>query len=97
MSICPDMEQGVIVPAFVYNNCLNSQSHTMQELSEYHSSENSTHQIGPHKKEFLKIKFANADYLVDKNLSCPRIKLSKLQTLFLHGVEIEVLLSDFTQ
>ena len=36
--------------------------------------------------------FAKADSLVEKIFSCPRIRLSKLQTLVLNGVEIGVLL-----
>ena len=34
---------------------------------------------------------------MDKNLSCPRIKLSSSQTLILDGVETEILLLDFAQ
>ena len=41
--------------------------------------------------------FSKADSLVDKNLSCPRIKLSNSQTIFLNGVETGILPSDFAQ
>ena len=41
--------------------------------------------------------FAEADSLVDKILSCPRIKLPNSQTLILDGVETGVLLSGFPQ
>ena len=44
------------------------------------------------KKNFFK-----ADSLVDKILSCPRIRLSKSQTLVLYGVEPGNFLSDFAQ
>ena len=41
--------------------------------------------------------FAKADFLISKNLSRPRIKLSNSQTLFLDGVETGSLMSDFAQ
>ena len=41
--------------------------------------------------------FSKADSLVDKILSCPRIKLSNSQTLILDGVETGIFLSDFVQ
>ena len=41
--------------------------------------------------------FAKADTLVDKYLSCPRIKPSISQTLILDVVETGGLLSDFAQ
>ena len=40
---------------------------------------------------------ATVDLLVDKNLSCPRIKLSNSQNLILDGVKTGVSLSDFAQ
>ena len=48
-------------------------------------------------KEVKIIFFLRADSLVNKVWSCPRIKLSKPQTLKLEGVETRVLLSDFSQ
>ena len=41
--------------------------------------------------------FVKADALIDKILSCSRIKLSNSQTINLDGVETGVLISDFTQ
>ena len=41
--------------------------------------------------------FSKVDSLVDKILSCPRIKLSNSQTLILDGVETGIFLLDFVQ
>ena len=41
--------------------------------------------------------FSKADSLVDKILSCPRIRLSNSKTLFLYGVETGIFLSDCAQ
>ena len=49
------------------------------------------------KKEINKKLISKADFLVEKILSCPRIKLSTSQTLSLDGVETGILLSDFAQ
>ena len=40
--------------------------------------------------------FSKADPLIDKILSCSRIKLSNSQRLFLDGIDTGVLISDFT-
>ena len=40
---------------------------------------------------------SKADSLVDKILSCPRIKLSNSQTLIFDGVETGIFLSNFAQ
>ena len=45
-------------------------------------------------KRKLKKLYAKADSLVDKILSCPRIRLSETQTLIMDGAETGVLLSD---
>ena len=91
------MEQFVLVPAFVYNKCSITQSVTKQKLPKYHTSQNPTYQIDSLKKEINKKLFSKADSLVDKILSCPRIKLSNSQTLNLVGVETGNFLSDFAQ
>ena len=44
-----------------------------------------------------KILFSKADSLVDKILSCPRLKLSNSQTSILDGVKTGIRLSDFAQ
>ena len=97
LTICLDMDQCVLVPASVYNKCLITQSVTKQELSKYQPSQNSPYQIHSLKKEINKKLFFKADSLVDKILSCPRIKLSNSQTLFLDAVETGIFLFDFAQ
>ena len=91
------MDQFVLVPASVYNKSLITQSSTQKELPKYQPSENPTYQIDSLKKEINKKLFSKADSLVDKILSCPRIKLSRSQTLFLDGVETGFFLPDFAQ
>ena len=70
---------------------------TRQEFPRYQVEQNPTYQNDSLEKEINKKLFAKADSLVEKNLSCPRIKPSKSQTLTLDGVETAVLLSDFAQ
>ena len=87
------MEQFVLVPASVYYK---SVSVTKQELPKYKAEQPPTYQIDSLKKEVNKKLFCKADSLVDKILSCPRIKLSNSQTIILDGVDTGVLISDFT-
>ena len=91
------MEQFVLVPASVYNKNLITQSVTKQELPKYQPSQNPTYQVDSLKKKLNKKLFSKADSLVDKILSCPRIKLPNSQTLILDGVETGIFLSDFAQ
>ena len=91
------MEQFVLVPASVYNKSLITQSVTKQELPKYQPLQNPTYQIDSLKKEINEKLFSKADSLVDKILSCPRIKLSNSQTLVLDGVETGIFLSDLAQ
>ena len=91
------MEQFVLVPASVYNKSLITQSVTKQELPKYQPSQNLTYQVDSLKNEINKKLFPKADSLVDKILSCPRIKLSNSQTLFSDGVETGIFLSDSAQ
>ena len=91
------MDLFVLAPASVYNKILITQSVTKQELPKYQPSQNSTYQIESLKKEINKKLFSKADSLVDKILSCPRIKLSNSHKLFLDGVETGIFLSDFAQ
>ena len=91
------MDQFVLVPASVYNKNLITQSVTKQEFPKYQPSQNPTYQIDSLKKEIIKNLFFKADSLVDKILSCPRIKLPSSQTLDLDGVETVIFLSDFAQ
>ena len=91
------MEQFVLVPASVYNKSLITQSVTKQELPKYQPSRSPTYEVDSFKKEINKKLFSKADFLVDKILSCPPIKLSNSKTLTLDGVEIGVSLLDFAQ
>ena len=91
------MEQFVLVPVSEYNKSLINQSVTKQELPTFKPSQNSTYHIDSLKKEINKNLFSKADSLVDKVLSCPRIKLSNSQTLIWDVVEIGIFLSDFAQ
>ena len=91
------MEQFVFVPASVYNKSLITQSVTNQELPKYQPVQNPTYQVDSLKTEINKKLFSKADTLVDKILSCPRIKLSDSQTLILDGVETGIFLLDFAQ
>ena len=91
------MDRVVLVLASVYNKSLITQSVTKQELPKYQPSQNPMYQIDSLKKEINKKLFSKADSLVDKILSCPRIKLSNSQTLILDGVETGIFLSDFAQ
>ena len=64
----------------MYNNKkkknLNIQTVTKQELPKNQSEQNATYQIDSLKKEINEKLFAKADFLVQKILSCLRIKLS---------------------
>ena len=91
------MEQFVLVTASIYNQSLITQSVTKQELPKYQPSQNPTYQVDSLKKEINGKFFSKADSLVDKILSCPRIKLSNSQTLILDGAETGFFLSDFGQ
>ena len=89
------MEQFVLIPASVYNKSLITQSVTKQELPKYQPSQNPANQVDSLKKEINKKFYSKADSLVDKILSCPRIKHSISQTLNLDGVETGIFLLDF--
>ena len=89
------MEQFFLVPASVYNKKLNTLAVTNQELPKYQAEQNPTYQIDSLKQEITKKLFVKADSLVDRNLSCPRIKLSNPQTLILDDKKSGILLSHF--
>ena len=91
------MEQFVLVPAFVYNKSVTTQSVSKQEFPKYKAEQPPTYQIDSLKRDINKKLFGKADALIDKILSCSRIKLSNLQTINLDGVDTGVLFSDFTQ
>ena len=69
---------------------------TKQELPKYKAEQTPTYQIDSLKKEINGNFISKADSLVDKILSCPRIKPSNSQTIILDGVDTGVLISDFT-
>ena len=74
-----------------------TQSVKKQEIPKYQPSQNPTYQIDSLKKEINRKLFSKADSLVDKTLSCPRIKLSNSQTLILDGAKTGNFLSTFAQ
>ena len=90
------MEHFVLVPASVYNKSVTTQSATKQELSKYKVEQLPTYQIDSLKRDINKKLFGKADSLIDKILSCSRIKLSNSQTVYLVGIDTGVLISDFS-
>ena len=85
------MEQFVLVPASVYKK---SVSVTKQELPKYKLEQPPTYQTDS--LNLNKKLFGKADPLIDKSLSCSRIKLSNSQTIILDGIDTGVLISDIT-
>ena len=83
-----------LVPASVYNKSVTTQSVKKQELPKYKVEQPPTYQIDFLKRDINKE--VSTDPLLDKILSCSRIKLSNSQTMNLDGVDTGVLISDFT-
>ena len=73
---------------------MTTQSVTKQELPKYKAAP--TYQIDSLKRDINKKLLGKADALIDKTLSCSRIKLSNSQTIILDGFDTGVLISDFT-
>ena len=90
------MEQFVLVPASVYNKSVTTQSVTKQEVPKYKAEQPPTYQIDSLKRDINRKLFGKADTLIDKILSCSRIKFSSSQTIILDGVDTGVSISDFT-
>ena len=90
------MEQFVLVLASVYNKSLTTPSVTKQELPKYKAEQSPTYQIDSLKRDINKKLFGRADSLIDKILSCSRIKLSNSLRIVLDCVDTGVLISDFT-
>ena len=90
------MEQFVLVPASVYNKSVTTQSVTKQEFPKYEAEQPPTFQIDTPNRDINKKLFGKADSLIDKILSCSRIRLSNSQTIYLDGVDTGVLILDFT-
>ena len=91
------MEQFVLVPASVYKNSVTTQSVKKQELSKYKAEQPPTYQIDSLKIDINKKLFGKAGTLIDKILTCSRIKLLISQTKILDVVDTGVLISYFTQ
>ena len=90
------MEQFVLVPASMYNKSVTTQSITKQEFPKYKAEQPPTYQIDSLKRDINKKYFGTAGSLIDKTLSCSRIKLSNSQTIISDGFGTGVLISDFT-
>ena len=90
------MELFVLVPASVYNKRVTTQSVRKQELPKYKAEQAPTYEIDSLKRDINKKLIGKADPLIDKILSCSRIKLSNSQTIILDGVDTGVLISDLT-
>ena len=90
------MDWFVLVPASLYNKNVTTQSVTKQELPKYQAEQPLTYQIDFLKRDINKKMFDKANSLIDKILSCSRIKLWKLQTVILDGVGTWVSISEFT-
>ena len=84
------MEQFVLVPASVYNKSVTIQSFTKQELPKYKAEQPPLYQIDYIKRDINKKLFGKADALIDKILTCSRIKLSNWQTIVLDGIDTGV-------
>ena len=82
------MEQFVLVPASVYNKSVTTQSVTKQKLPKYKAEQPPMYQIDSLKRDINK-KLCT-DNLIDKILSCSRIKLSNSQTIISDGADIGV-------
>ena len=80
----------------MYNKSVTTQSFTKQELPKYKAEQPPMYQIDSIKRDINKKLFGKADALIDKILSCSRMKLSNSQTIVLDGVDTGVLSSDFT-
>ena len=88
------MEQSVLVPASVCNKSVTTQSVTKQELPKHKAEQPPMYEIDSLKRDINKK--VCTDNLIDKVLSCSRIKLSNSQTIIWDGVDTGVLISDFT-
>ena len=75
---------------------MTTQSATKQELPKYKVEQPPTYQIDSLKRDINKKLFGKADTVIDKILSCSRIKLPNSQTIISNAVDTGVLISDFT-
>ena len=72
------------------------QSVTKPELPKSKAAQPATYQIDSLKRDINKKLFGKADTLIDRILSCSRVKHANSQTILLDGVDTVVLFSDFT-
>ena len=79
----------------MYNKSVTAQPVTKHELSKYKPEQPPTYQFDS--LNLNRKLFGKADTLIDKILSCSRIKLSNSQTIILDDVDTGVLISDFNQ
>ena len=70
------MQQFVLVPASVYSKSVTTQSVLKQDLPKYTAEQPPKYQIDSLKRDINKKLFGKAETLIDKILSCSRIKLS---------------------
>ena len=89
------MEQFFPVPGSVYNNSVTTQSVTKRELPKFKAEQPPTYQIDSLNRDINKKLFAKANNLIDKILSCSRIRLSNSQTKLPDGVDTAVFISAF--
>ena len=83
------MEQFRSCPASVFNKIVTTQSVTKQELPEYKAKQPPRYQIDSLYRDINKKLFGKVDTLIDKILSCSRIKLSDSQTIIWDGLILE--------
>ena len=91
------MAQFVLVPASAYNMSATTQSVTKQELQKQRAEQTPSYRIDPLKRDINKKLFGKADTLIDKILSCSRMKFSNLHTIIMDGIDIGLLTSEFIQ
>ena len=91
------MDQFVLVPISAYNN-LNTTPLVEQDLPKYQPLQTPTSKTDSLKKEInKKLGNKNADSLIDKLLSSPRITISSSNDIILDGRETGLSLYDFAR
>ena len=83
------MEQFVLAPASVHNKSVTVQYLAKHELPKYKAEQTPTYQIDSLER-YINKKVCR-DPLIDKILTCSRIKLSNSQTIILDGVDTGIL------
>ena len=83
-------------PSFCVYQSVTTQSVTKQEFPNYKAEQPPTYQIDSTKRDINKNLFGKTETLIDKILSCSRIKPSNSERKTLDGVDTGLLFSDFT-